>query len=196
MKEENERRRRLPTPMTRLTKILWTIVLIDLVLLVAVTVTALVARAEYVNAYNGLCVRAEPNTDAEVLEVLPFAEEVHGNIVNGWMQIEDGFLNAEYLSETNPLSEAECLGVWRVTAYAATGNMTASGTWPEKGWSLATNYLPFGSVLYLTGYGIWEVQDRGPTSLGSLWCDLFLENEADCIAFGETTAEVYLLYMP
>jgi hypothetical protein len=99
------------------------IVLIDLVLLVAVTVTALVSRAEYVNAYNGLCVRAEPNTDAEVLEVLPFGEEVTGEVDKGWMKLDggDGYVKAEHLSGAVPFDQMQHWGKLMLTAYSWTG---------------------------------------------------------------------------
>lgn len=162
-------------------------------LTVMVLLMGIVAKAEFVVAESGLRVRKKPNLDAEVIKVLPYRTEVEGTISDGWMKTEDGFVSAEFLSETDPLAEAQFLGTWRVTAYAATGNMTASGTWPEAGRTLATNNLPFGSLVYVSGHGIWRVEDRGPGYMGSEWCDLFLGNTDDCIVFGDKRLDIYLI---
>ena len=154
---------------------------------------SLTAHGEYVTPPEGLRLRKSPSLEAEIIEVLPFETEVTGIINDGWMKTENGYLSAEYLNETNPLNEAQFLGTWRVTAYAATGNMTASGTWPEIGRTLATNDLPFGSLVYVSGNGIWCVEDRGPEYMGSEWCDLFLGDIGDCIAWGDQRLDIYLL---
>lgn len=195
MKEENEKRKKLPTPMTRLTKILWMIVLIDLVLLVAVTVTVLVARAEYVNAYNGLCVRSEPNTDAGVLEVLPFGEEVTGEVNKGWMKLDggDGYLKAEHLSEADPFDQMQHLGKLMLTAYSWTGFQCADGSWPEEGFSAASNVLPLGTRVFIKGYGERTVTDRGPDYMPDNWMDIYMNNENDCILFGIRYSDVYVI---
>lgn len=195
MKEENENRKRLPTPMTRLTKILWTIVLIDLVLLVAVTVTALVARAEYVNAYNGLCVRAEPNTDAEVLEVLPFGEEVTGKVDKGWMKLDgrDGFVKTEHLAEGDPFDRLIPLGAWKTTAYSHSGMPCANGNYPDAGYTIACNSLSFGQQVYIVGIGLRTVEDRGPTYMPDAWCDIFMNTENECWNYGVQYRTVYLV---
>ena len=160
---------------------------------IAMTITS---SASYVTAESGLRVRATPSTEAEILKVLPFGTEVTGTIRSGWMKTDDGYLKAEFLSEDNPLDEMQCLGEWRVTAYYATGSPTASGAWPETNVTLAHNTLPFGTVLYIEGLGTWTVQDRGPTYLGSEWCDLYLGDYGTCVQFGERTAKVYVKEMP
>lgn len=160
---------------------------------IALLTMTISASGEYVTAENGLRLREEPSTEARILEVIPYATEVSGEIKDGWMRTDDGYLSAEFLSNADPLSNAQYLGTWRVTAYASTGNMTASGTWPEVGRTLATNYLPFGSLVYVSGHGIWRVEDRGPAYLGSEWCDLFLGDTNACIAWGDQRLDIYLL---
>lgn len=170
----------------------------------AIVITALIAgmtilsvptsaQTMYVNDVAGLRVRSEPNTDSEILRVLPYAEQVDGDISDGWMRIEDGYVCCDYLQSDDPLEDAEYLGEWRVTAYAATGNLTASGTVPQVGWTLAANDLPFGSIVFIPGYGTWRVEDRGPQSLGSSWCDLFLGDMDTCVAWGDKYLDVYLI---
>ena len=160
---------------------------------VMVLLMGIVAKAEFVIAESGLRVRKEPNLDAEVIKVVPFGEQVEGSIINGWMKTEDGFMKAEFLSEDDPLDGFEYLGNWRLTAYYETGCATASGAYPEVNVTAAHNALPFGSRLYVKGYGIWTVQDRGPASMGTEWADLYLQDYNACVQFGEKTAEVYLL---
>jgi 3D (Asp-Asp-Asp) domain-containing protein len=46
-----------------------------------------------------------------------------------------------------------------VTAYICTGNRTASGSWPRVG-DAASNDHPFGTRLYVEGFGVVTVRDR------------------------------------
>ena len=162
-------------------------------LTVMVLLMSIVAKAEYVTAESGLRVRSKPNLEAEVIMVVPFGEQVEGPIINGWMKTEDGYMKAEFLSEDDPLGGFAYLGNWRLTAYYETGCATASGAYPEVNVTAAHNTLPFGSRLYVKGFGIWTVQDRGPASMGTEWADLYLGDYGTCIQFGEKTAEVYLI---
>ena len=151
------------------------------------------ASAEYVTAKEGLRLRSAPSIHAEILDVIPFATEVNGKISAGWMHTEDGYLSAEYLSKDNPLDEYQTLGNWRITAYYETGLNTASGSYPEEHITAAHNTLPFGTELYVAGYGFWTVQDRGPSSMGTEWMDIYLGDYSTCVQFGEKQAEVYLV---
>lgn len=168
-------------------------ILIVGLLTVMVLLMGIVANAEFVVAESGLRVRKEPNLDAEVIRVVPFGEQVEGPIINGWMKTEDGYMKAEFLSEDDPLDGFEHLGNWRLTAYYETGYATASGVYPQVNVTAAHNALPFGTRLYIKGYGIWTVQDRGPASMGTEWADLYLGDYGTCVQFGEKAAEVYLL---
>jgi len=145
----------------------------------------------YVIALAGLCIRAEPSTDAPVVAVLPFASEVQGNMQGEWLETPEGFLSADWLSEEDP--RGECLGEWRITAYYETGMATASGEYPEEHVTVAHNSLPFGTQLYIEGLGVWTVEDRGPASMGTQWCDLYLGDYATCVQFGETRRDVWII---
>ena len=160
-----------------------------------VILTAGVAQAEtrYVSAKEGLRIRSEPSEDAEILSVLPFASEVDGEIKDGWMQTDEGYLKVEHLAESNPLDEYQYLGEWKLTAYFETGLQTASGVWPEVNVTVAHNSLPFGTQIYIENQGFWVVQDRGPSSMGENWCDLYLGDYGTCVQFGEKYAKVYLV---
>ena len=149
--------------------------------------------AEYVTAPEGLRLRSAPSLEAEVIDVLPFATRVDGKAKDGWLKTEAGYLSTEYLSRENPLDAYTPLGNWRITAYFETGLDTASGTYPEEHVTAAHNSLPFGTELYIAGYGFWTVQDRGPGSMGTEWMDIYLGDYGTCVQFGEKYAEVYLV---
>lgn len=153
-------------------------------------------QAEYVTAIEGLRLREDMSLESEVVDVLPFATEVEGTVKDGWLKTKDGYLKAEYLSDSDPLEEWFYLGQWHLTAYYETGYLTASGIYPEVGTTLAHNTLPFGTEVYIKGHGIWTVQDRGPASLGSEWCDLYLGDYGECVQFGSQYAEVWIKEMP
>lgn len=159
----------------------------------AMTVTS---SASYVTAESGLRVREAPSTEANVIEVLPFGTEVTGTVRSGWMKLENGYVSTEFLSDEDPLSEWTCYGDWTLTAYYETGMPTASGVYPVANVTMAHNTLPFGTQVYVQGYGMWEVQDRGPASMGTAWADLYLQDFNTCVQFGVKTAKVYVKEMP
>lgn len=73
--------------------------------------------------------------------------------------------------------------VLNVSAYAETGNRTASGVWPTAGVTCAADHLPFGSRVTLPDGRTWIVQDR----FGAGWqdhLDLYMGNEQECWQFG------------
>lgn len=151
------------------------------------------ACAEYVAAKNGLNIRSKPEADAEIVGVLPFAEEVDGGREGSWLKIDNGYVKAAYLSDSDPIEDFEPLGTYSVTAYYETGFPTASGTYPAVGTTLAHNSLPFGTEVYIDGLGFWTVEDRGPTSMGTQWCDIYLGDYDTCVQFGNQYKEVYLV---
>ena len=163
---------------------------------IAVMSMTMTAGAEYVNAPSGLRVRETPSLDAPVVRVIGFGEEFSGTIRSGWLKLEDGYVSCKYLSGEDPLNEWTCYGDWTLTAYFETGMPTASGVYPMANVTMAHNALPFGTQVYVQGYGIWEVQDRGPASMGTEWADLYLQDYNTCVQFGVKTAKVYVKEMP
>lgn len=145
----------------------------------------------WVSAHSGLNVRAQPSQDAQIVSVLPFGTEVQGNMQDGWLETAEGFLSADWLSEEDP--RGEFLGEWRITAYYETGMATASGEYPEEHVTAAHNSLPFGTQIYVEGLGVWTVEDRGPASMGTEWCDLYLGDYQTCVQFGETRRQVWII---
>ena len=156
--------------------------------MVAISVT-FVGSADYVAAESGLCLRRTPSDNGDVIEVLPIGTEVP-EPKSDWVKYKNGFLSAEWVVDENPLKE---VGDWRVTAYASTGSACANGEMPEVGKTIAQNTLSFGTKVYTEGVGVRVVQDRGPSSLGSEWCDLYLGDVGSCVSWGDQYRKVYLV---
>ena len=174
-------------------KIIKILAVIDAVLLLFIIAMAIQADAEYVTSECGLCIRAAPSASGGLVRVAGFAEEIYGEIEAGWMRLEDGsgYACADYVSVHNPLDNMELLGTWRVTAYAETGYPCANGHYPEAGYTIACNSLPFGTVVYIEDVGFRTVEDRGPAWLGSEWCDLYLGYHWDCVQWGNRYLKVW-----
>ena len=174
-------------------RMLIAIAVMDMVMIGLMIAMVIRANAEYVTAPEGLRIRADPGTSAEVLEVLPFRAEVSGEIEAGWMRLEgrDGYVCADYVSVEDPLAGAQLLGEWRITAYAETGYLCANGRYPTVGYTIACNSLDFGTEVYIDGIGFRTVEDRGPTWLGSEWCDLYLGDYWSCVAWGNQYRKVW-----
>ncbi len=92
-----------------------------------------------------------------------------------------------------------------VTAYTHTGSRTATGTWPRSTRTLENpgtcavvpSTIPYGSLLYVTGYGYCIAEDTGgfrndPDRWNQI--DLFMNTEQECIIWGRRyDVKVYIL---
>lgn len=160
--------------------------------LVLAALMSVPAGAEYVVSRNGLNVRERPTINSPVVEVLGFGAEVTPiRNVGKWAKLSNGYVAAEFLQDSNPLDELEYLGDWHITAYAYTGSACANGEYPEAGYTIACNSLPFGTEVYIEGVGFRTVEDRGPAWLGDQWCDLYLGEYDSCVAWGDQTKKVW-----
>lgn len=69
--------------------------------------------------------------------------------------------------------------------------VTASGTDARQGTIAAdTRYYPFGTVLYVPGYGYGRVEDRGGAIKGPQRVDLFFESHQDALEWGRRRVRV------
>ena len=59
--------------------------------------------------------------------------------------------------------------VLNISAYAETGNRTASGVWPVAGVTCAADHLPFGSRVTLPDGRTWIVQDSSEQAGTTIW---------------------------
>ena len=114
--------------------------------------------------------------------------------------IEDGAEYAEAVPEqAEPDNQLIYAGDWTITFYCdceqccgqwAGLNTTASGNTPIPWYTVAAGYsYPFGTVLYIEGFGYFEVMDRG---VSDGWADIFVNNHSEIPSYGMTTASVYI----
>ncbi len=80
------------------------------------------------------------------------------------------------------------------TAYAPTGNRTASGTVPKAGRTIASwSGLPFGTKVYIPALGgVYTVEDRGGAVTYGI-IDIFMDSPAECTAWGRQKIEIYFM---
>lgn len=96
--------------------------------------------------------------------------------------IVDGAYKVELDNGTEKLIfEDECEN-YTLTAYTWTGNRCADGSWPEEGITVASNKIPLGTWIYISGYGVYQVRDCGGMSNSVI--DIYLDEYEDCINFG------------
>ena len=175
----------------------------------------------YVNATKGLNVRAVPTTDSTPLDTFTYGEEVNviGSKAeandNDWVLIEYdsnfAFVWSEYLTtdapkmnpslsyydehnvsnEESSSSNMTYLGNYMCTAYEWTGSPCANGSYPSVGYTVACNSLPFGTQIYIDGYGYYTVEDRGGG--GDNWIDIYMGDESSCYDFGVRYLDIYLV---
>ena len=82
----------------------------------------------------------------------------------------------------------------QATAYTATGNRTATGTWPAQGRTIAVdpNVIPLGTRVYVVGYGYAIAEDTGGAIKGNI-IDLYMDSYVDCINWGRRNVTIYIL---
>ena len=158
------------------------------------------AQTKYISSDNGVRLRKDCTEDADSITVIRFGEEVE--VISEriteertWVKVayqdQEGYVAKDYLTEENPLENMEYLGTWMITAYAETGNCCANGAYPSLGYTVACNSLPFGTKVFIAGVGTRTVEDRGSSSMGDSWIDLYLGNTSDCIQWGVQYLDVY-----
>lgn len=93
-------------------------------------------------------------------------------------------------------SQGTYLGTFTLTAYCncaqccgTAGNLTASGTVPTAGRTIAMAGVPFGTQLLING-NVYTVEDLG-TPYGHV--DIYFNSHSEALAFGLQSAEVYRL---
>ena len=139
-----------------------------------------------------LNVRLGPGTEHEAFYQLTRGEEVQGEEVSGdWVAINcygfRGFVYADYLQDKSQPTSG-CYGTY-LGRYYGTGydgcrrcspnGITASGTRPVAGRTVAMSGLPFGARVYIVGIGYRIVEDRG---VGPGCIDIFCNNHSECYA--------------
>mgnify|MGYP001281228160 CR=1 FL=1 len=79
------------------------------------------------------------------------------------------------------------------TAYTHTGNRTATGVYPRRGTvAVDPRVIPYGTRLYIPGYGVGIAQDTGSAIVGNR-IDLFYETAREAYRWGMRTVTIYIL---
>ena len=112
---------------------------------------------------------------------------------NGEEQAYEAEEATAYIEEEPEEPAMQYLGVYEVTAYEWTGSPCANGHYPEAGYTVACNSLPFGTRIYIEGVGVRVVEDRGADWHGESWIDLYLGDVDACYEWGVQSRAVYLL---
>lgn len=113
-----------------------------------------------------------------------------------YSQASEDAENSEEGQTDSGSGQGTYLGNFTLTAYCncaqccgTAGNLTASGTVPTAGRTVAMAGVPFGTQLLING-NVYTVEDLG-TPYGHV--DIFFDNHSDALSFGLQTAEVYRL---
>ena len=101
----------------------------------------------------------------------------------------------KYLSEEQPesIEIIKDAGMFTLTAYAWSGHHCANGKYPRVKHTVAAHkkQFPLGTKLYIEGYGIFYVDDRGGFPMGTI--DVYMGDKMKCKQFGRRKAHVYVL---
>lgn len=108
--------------------------------------------------------------------------------------VEEEYYEEPAEESSSDSGQGTYLGNFTLTAYCncaqccgTAGNLTASGTVPAAGHTVAMAGVPFGTQLSING-SIYTVEDLG-TPYGHV--DIFFDNHADALNFGLQYADVY-----
>lgn len=124
-------------------------------------------------------------------------EEESGNY-GEYGEGEDGGEQSDSSGDSGSVSSGEgtYLGNFTLTAYCncaqccgTAGNLTASGTVPTAGRTVAMAGVPFGTQLMING-NVYTVEDLG-TPYGHV--DIYFDSHSDALSFGLQSADVYQL---
>ncbi len=136
------------------------------------------------------------NNAVDVYDESGTVEDVQSNDGAGISEYTD--VEEEFVEE--PQEVLTYVGDWTVTFYddcpecvgQYAGMMqTASGNVPTAGWTVAAGpSYPFGTILYIEGFGYYEVQDRG---VSDGWVDIYVNDHSEIPSYGMTSAAVYIV---
>ena len=147
-------------------------------------------------------------------EVPPSPEDVLFPEINGIVKDKKTFYNFEKNTGGKDIAKQEkakgleiiankpkltLLGKYSLTAYCPclrccptdTG-VTASGVIAQSNHTVSFNSLPFGTEVYIQGYGYYVVEDTG----GMSGFDIFFDDHQTALDFGRHSANVYIVERP
>ena len=90
------------------------------------------------------------------------------------------------------IENKEYVGEYELTAYTDTGNACADGVYPCEGVTVASNDPQlWHKCVYIEGYGVFYVHDRG--GMANNVIDVFVGSYDEAIQFGRRSASVYVI---
>lgn len=123
-----------------------------------------------------------------------YASDYEESYVESDTSYEDTDQSSGNTSASTSSESGTYLGNFTLTAYCncaqccgTAGNLTASGTVPTAGRTVAMAGVPFGTQLLINGT-VYTVEDLG-TPYGHV--DIFFNSHSDALMFGRQSAEVY-----
>lgn len=86
---------------------------------------------------------------------------------------------------------------YEITQYVATGNRTSSGRYPQGGRTVASNFLPQDTVIYIEGLGERVVEDTGSSwALRRNVIDVYIDgSRQNALNFGRQERRVKIIKM-
>jgi 3D (Asp-Asp-Asp) domain-containing protein len=127
-------------------------------------------------------------------------KKLAGLAMSAIMAVTSASAMATPVNATTITYNAEYYGSCSVTAYYQKwdGEKGARGTALTPGISVAASRsIPFGTKLYVDGYGIVEVEDRTAKwyedSYNGMVIDLYLPSYSDAVEWGRHELDVYIL---
>ena len=133
----------------------------------------------------------EQPTTEEVEE--PSVESSLEPVVESATIIKDDHSTMTEIDDNNPTSNEATMEFWctcDMTAYIPTGNPCANGNYPQAGYTVACNTLPFGTKIYIEGWGYRVVEDRGGMPGNGI--DLFVNSYDEAVNIGRQSVNVYI----
>lgn len=132
--------------------------------------------------------RLEVATDTDAEEAREDVSEPQEDTEELAVDTEDP---TEAESQEEASEELEYAGIFELTAYTWTGNTCANGNYPTAGYTVASNYFPLGTRIYIEGMGEYTVEDTGGMATNVI--DVYMEGSDNCKQFGRRQAGVYIV---
>lgn len=154
------------------------------------------SEEDYSEADNGYSDYSE--SDSDYTESDDSYSDYEDSSDDSYTASSDSTDNSESISESGSSSSSQgtYLGNFTLTAYCncaqccgTAGNLTASGTVPTAGRTVAMAGVPFGTQLLINGT-VYTVEDLG-TPYGHV--DIYCGSHSEALAFGLQSADVYRL---
>jgi len=140
-------------------------------------------------------IRPEFSSELDENELPPIVKD-NMDVAEPEIEVKDfGSTNvAEYVEDSSEPCEDNMtyFGSMQMTAYVATGNRCADGSYPEVGWTVACNDSRlWHKKIYIEGYGVRYVHDTG--GMASNVLDLFVGSLDEAYSVGRRNVDVYIV---